>query len=177
MTSPGPETKAGAGRPAPAATFKRGAIAGVVVRDLKKYVDERGWLAELFRDDELGEEYLPAMAYTSATMPGVQRGPHEHVDQADYFCFIGPSNFKLRMWDNRPESETYGCVMTVYAGEDAPRAVLVPKGVVHTYKNVGGSVGIVVNLPNRLYAGQGRREPVDEIRHEDDPDTVFRIED
>ena len=177
MTRPGPESDAGAGRPSVPAAFRRGAIGGVVVRELKKYVDERGWLAELFRDDELAEEYLPAMAYTSATLPGVQRGPHEHVDQADYFCFIGPSNFKLRMWDNRPDSETYGCVMTVFAGEDAPKAVLVPKGVVHAYKNVGGSVGIVVNLPNRLYAGPGRREPVDEIRHEDDPDTVFRVDD
>jgi dTDP-4-dehydrorhamnose 3,5-epimerase len=117
------------------------------------------------------------MAYTSATLPGVQRGPHEHRDQADYFCFIGPSNFKLRMWDNRPGSESYGRVQTVFAGEDAPKAVIVPKGVVHAYKNVGASVGIVVNLPNRLYMGGGRSEPVDEIRHEDDPRTIFRVDD
>ncbi|MBV8857728.1 MAG: dTDP-4-dehydrorhamnose 3,5-epimerase family protein [Acidobacteria bacterium] len=175
MTRPGADARAG--HHSPPAAFKRGAIAGVLVRELKKYVDERGWLAELFRDDETAEEYLPAMSYVSATLPGVQRGPHEHADQADYFCFIGPSNFKLRMWDNRPESETYGCVMTVYAGEDAPKAVLVPKGVVHAYRNVGTAAGIVVNLPNRLYAGRGRGEPVDEIRHEDDPDTVFRVDD
>ena len=173
---PEPEPAAAASRSAPPA-FRRGAIRGVVVRDLRKYLDDRGWLAELFRDDELEEEYRPAMAYTSATLPGVQRGPHEHRDQADYFCFIGPSNFKLRMWDNRPDSDTYGCVMTVYAGEDAPRAVIVPKGVVHAYKNVGAGIGIVVNLPNRLYMGDGRREEVDEIRHEDDPDTVYRLED
>jgi hypothetical protein len=29
------------------------------------------------------------MAYISVTEPNVQRGPHEHVDQADLFCFIG----------------------------------------------------------------------------------------
>ena len=159
------------------ADFRRGAIGGVVVRELRKYVDERGWLAELMRHDELEEEFWPTMAYTSATLPGVQRGPHEHRDQADYFCFIGPSNFKLRMWDNRPGSATYGRVMTVFAGEDAPKAVVVPKGVVHAYKNVGASVGIVVNLPNRLYMGDGRREPVDEIRHEDDRETIFKVDD
>jgi len=157
--------------------FSRGQITGVVVRELRKYVDERGWLAELFRHDDLEEEFWPTMAYTSATLPGVQRGPHEHREQADYFCFIGPSNFKLRMWDNRPGSETYGRVMTVFAGEDSPKAVIVPKGVVHAYKNVGASVGIVVNLPNRLYMGEGRKEPVDEIRHEDDPETIFRVDD
>jgi dTDP-4-dehydrorhamnose 3,5-epimerase len=169
-------TAAAVGQSSPPA-FKRGAIGGVVVRDLKKYVDDRGWLAELFRDDELEEEYRPAMAYTSATLPGVQRGPHEHREQADYFCFIGPSNFNLRMWDNRPDSDTYGCVMTLVAGEDAPKSVIIPRGVVHAYKNVGAAPGIVVNLPNRLYMGEGRREPVDEIRHEDDPDTIYRMDD
>src|SRR5215210_4540188 len=115
----------------PAREFKRGAISGVVVRDLRKVVDERGWLAELFRHDELAEEFYPVMAYISSTEPGVTRGPHEHVDQADLFCFIGPSNFKLRMWDNRQDSETYNHVMTLFVGADNPRAVLVPSGVVH----------------------------------------------
>jgi dTDP-4-dehydrorhamnose 3,5-epimerase len=171
------EPKAEAAGQSSTHAFRPGDIRGVVVRDLKKYQDRRGWLAELFREDEVPDEFRPAMAYTSATLPGVQRGPHEHREQADYFCFIGPSNFKLRMWDNRPDSDTYGCVMTILAGEDAPRSVIIPRGVVHAYKNVGAVVGIVVNLPNRLYMGEGRREPVDEIRHEDDPDTVYRIED
>ncbi len=158
-------------------TFTRGRIAGVVVRDLRKYVDERGWLAELFRHDELEEEFRPRMAYTSVSLPGVQRGPHEHVDQADLFCFIGPSNFKLRLWDNREGSETFGRVMTMFVGEDSPRSVLVPLGVVHAYRNVGHLPGVVINCPNRLYMGQGKRAEIDEIRHEDDPATIFRLDD
>ncbi len=157
--------------------FKRGAIRDVVVKDLRKYVDERGWLVELFRHDELAEEFYPVMAYISQTEPGLKRGPHEHVDQADLFCFIGPSNFKLRMWDNREDSETYRHVMTLFLGADNPKAVVVPKGVVHAYQNVGSVPGIVINCPNRLYMGAERREAIDEIRHEDDPNTSFRIED
>ncbi|MGH9902439.1 MAG: dTDP-4-dehydrorhamnose 3,5-epimerase family protein [Pyrinomonadaceae bacterium] len=157
--------------------FERGAIRDVLVKDLRKYVDERGWLAELFRWDDLSEEFRPRMAYVSSSQPGVQRGPHEHVDQADLFCFIGPSNFKLRMWDNRADSETYRRVMTLFVGEDNPKAVLVPKGVAHAYRNVGHVPGIVVNCPNRLFMGEGRREEVDEIRHEDDPETIFRMDD
>ena len=157
--------------------FKRGKIKDVVVYELRKFVDERGWLAELFRHDELEEEFYPVMSYISSTLPGVTRGPHEHVHQADLFCFIGPSNFKLRMWDNRRDSETYNHVMTLFVGEDNPRAVIVPIGVVHAYRNVGQSPGIVINCPNRLYMGQGKREPVDEIRHEDDPQTIYRIDD
>ena len=156
--------------------FTVGEIAGVVVRDLRRFNDKRGWLAELFRHDELDEEYYPAMTYISATEPGVTRGPHEHVDQADLFCFLGPSNFRIRMWDNRPDSGTFNHVMTLVVGADNPQSVLVPKGVVHAYKNVGDVDGIVINCPNRLYAGENKYEPVDEIRHEDDPDTVFRMD-
>ena len=160
-----------------APVFQRGKIHDVAVRDLRKFVDERGWLAELFRHDELAEEFYPTMAYISTTRPGFQRGPHEHEEQADFFCFIGPSNFKLRLWDNRPESETYRQVMTLFVGEDNPKSVLIPKGVVHAYKNIGQVPGVVINCPNRLYMGEGRRQPIDEIRHEDDPDTIFRMKD
>ena len=81
------------------------------------------------------------------------------------------------MWDNRQSSPTFGAVMTLFVGEDNPKAVLIPPGVVHAYRNVGHVPGIVSNCPNRLYMGEGRREPVDEIRHEDDPQTIFRMDD
>jgi dTDP-4-dehydrorhamnose 3,5-epimerase len=157
--------------------FQPGEIKDVIVRDLRKFNDRRGWLTELFRSDQLDAEFLPVMAYISATNPNVARGPHEHIDQADLFCFLGPSNFKLRMWDNRPDSPTFRNVMTLIVGADDPKAVVVPKGVVHAYQNVGDVEGIVINCPNRLYMGRERREPVDEIRHEDDPDTPFRMDD
>lgn len=160
---------------APTEMFREGIIQGVVVRDLRKFNDDRGWLSELFRHDELTTEFFPAMAYISSTKPGVTRGPHEHVDQADFFCFLGPSNFKLHMWDNREASPTHGNVMMLTVGADNPKSVLIPKGVVHAYQNIGALDGIVINCPNRLYMGTGRREPIDEIRHEDDPNTIFRI--
>ncbi|MBC7795259.1 MAG: dTDP-4-dehydrorhamnose 3,5-epimerase family protein [Pyrinomonadaceae bacterium] len=157
--------------------FTKGKINGVIVYPLKKYVDERGWLAELFRHDELAEEFYPVMGYISITEPGVLRGPHEHVDQADLFCFIGTSNFKLRLWDNRAENETYRNVMTLFVGEDNPQAVIIPKGVAHAYKNIGSGKGVVINCPNQLFMGENKKSPIDEIRHEDDPNTIFRIED
>ena len=156
--------------------FNEGAINDVVVYDLKKYHDDRGWLAELFRHDDLAAEFFPVMSYISFTTPGVQRGPHEHVDQADLFCFIGPSTFKLRLWDNRESSSTYNNVMTLLVGQDDAKAVVVPKGVVHGYKNVGEVDGMVINCPNRLYMGEGKREPIDEIRHEDDPGTIYQMD-
>jgi dTDP-4-dehydrorhamnose 3,5-epimerase len=156
--------------------FKKGEIEGIEIRTLKAFSDKRGWLMELFRTDELGKEYLPAMTYISMTKPGVARGPHEHIDQADYFCFIGPSDFRLYLWDNRPKSPTYKNMMELVAGESSPAAVIVPKNVVHAYKNVGDKDGLVINCPNRLYKGEGKKDPVDEVRHEDDINSPFRID-
>ena len=157
-------------------SFTSGKIHDVIVYELKKFDDDRGWLAELFRLDEIPAEFAPAMAYISFTRPGVQRGPHEHVDQADLFCFIGPSDFLLKIWDNRPDSPTANVCMALTAGESSPFAVVVPKGVVHGYKNIGETDGMVINCPNRLYRGDHRGEEIDEIRHEDDPDTIFRMD-
>lgn len=157
--------------------FTKGTIHDVVVYPLVRFVDERGWLAELFRHDSIAGEFHPVMSYISVTEPGFQRGPHEHVEQADLFCFIGSGNFKLRLWDNRESSPTYRSMMTLFVGADSPTAVIIPKGVVHAYKNISATEkGVVINCPNRLYMGEGKKEPIDEIRHEDDPDTIFRME-
>jgi len=156
--------------------FHSGAIDGVIWRPLRKYHDDRGWLCELFRHDELPAEFHPVMAYVSVTEPGIARGPHEHVDQADCFCFLGPSNFKVCMWDTRPQSPTYLASQTEVAGAENPMLLIIPAGIVHAYKNVGTEPGLVFNCPNRLYRGPGRSRPVDEIRHEDDPHSPFRLD-
>ena len=157
-------------------TFREGNIQGVRVRPLKKHQDSRGWLSEIFRTDELDADLMPVMSYISETQPGATRGPHEHTSQTDYFCFLGPSIFRLVLWDNRPGSPTYRCRQELFVGEEKPCVVVVPEGVVHAYRNVGKRPGWVINCPNRLYAGKGRREAVDEIRHEADASSIFRMD-
>jgi dTDP-4-dehydrorhamnose 3,5-epimerase len=150
-------------------------IEGVVIRPLQRHSDVRGWLTELFRSDELPDGFIPQMAYISMTLPGIARGPHEHRLQQDGFCFIGPSTFRLYLWDNRKSSPTYGVYWTCDVGESAMTFVVVPAGVVHGYKNIGQTEGIVFNAPDQLYAGKGRTEAVDEIRHERVENSPYRI--
>ena len=156
--------------------FHDGPVEGVIWKPLRKFHDARGWLCELFRHDELAAEFHPAMAYISETAPGVARGPHEHVDQADCFCFLGPSNFKVYLWDNRRGSPTYRARQLDVVGADKPMLLVIPAGVVHAYQNVGGVPGLVFNCPNRLYKGPGKKEPVDEVRHEDDSASPFQLD-
>jgi len=156
--------------------FIKGAIHDVIVRPLSKFIDERGWLAELFREDEIDKGLMPVMAYISMTQPGIARGPHEHVEQTDWFCFMGPSNFKVYLWDTRKDSPSCGIRQVIFAGLDSPRTVIVPPGVIHAYRNIGTENGIVFNAPNRLYAGEGKKSPVDEIRHEDISGSPFQLD-
>jgi dTDP-4-dehydrorhamnose 3,5-epimerase len=161
---------------AEAISFIDGLIDGVVLKPLSAHEDHRGWLIELYREDELAAERRPVMGYVSETRPGVARGPHEHVDQTDYFAFLGPGDFLLYLWDARTDSPTRGHRMKVAVGQSNRQAVIVPPGVVHAYKNVGPAAGWVFNAPNCLYAGPGKRGPVDEIRHEDQLDSPYRMD-
>jgi dTDP-4-dehydrorhamnose 3,5-epimerase len=156
--------------------FREGPIDGVTIRPLKPFSDARGWLIELYREDELEPARHPVMAYVSQTLPGVVRGPHEHREQTDCFAFVGPGDFKLYLWDPRPDSPTVGHKQVLLVGAANRVLVTVPPGVVHAYQNVGPAAGWVFNAPNRLYRGPGKREPVDEIRHEDLPNSPFVLQ-
>lgn len=145
-----------------------GTIDGVISRYLTMHADERGWLAEIFRKDELP---LPAMGYLTMTMPGVTRGPHEHVKQQDMFLF--PGGFVIFLWDGRPNSPTYGKRMKIKTIAGAYLLVIVPPGVVHAYRNIANNPAQSMNFPDQLYRGEGRKEEVDEIRHEEQEDSVY----
>lgn len=149
-------------------------IDGVIIKKLIKNEDVRGWLIETYRQDEI--EYSPQMSYISMTKPGVIRGPHQHKEQSDFFIFIGPGKLRIYLWDNRPNSPTYKEYLETEGGEDNRIAVLVPPGVVHGYKCISDNDAWCVNLPDRLYAGVGKKGEVDEIRWEKDPESPFKIE-
>ena len=115
------------------------------------------------------------MAYVSYTAYNAIRGPHEHKKQSDFFVFIGLGDFALYLWDNRKKSKTYGMQQKLILGESNKATVLVPPGVVHSYKSISKKGSISINLPDKLYAGKGKRGPVDEIRHENNPQSKFRM--
>ncbi|NCN99592.1 dTDP-4-dehydrorhamnose 3,5-epimerase [Candidatus Falkowbacteria bacterium] len=148
-------------------------IKDVIIKNLTRYNDERGWLTEIFRRDELN--FTPAMSYVSMTNPGVVRGPHEHVSQSDCFVFLGPGSFRLYLWDRRDDSSTKGEAMDLEVGENNPSLVIVPPGVVHGYKCISDVAALSINLPDQLYKGEGKSEEIDEIRWEIDPESPYKI--
>lgn len=149
-------------------------INDVIIRQLNKFKDDRGWLAEIFRNDEI--DYAAAMSYVSMTEPGKIRGPHEHKEQSDLFVFLGPGDFTLYLWDRRENSPTYKEEIKMDVGEKNPVSVIVPPGVVHGYKCISDIPAMCINLPDKLYRGTGKKEEIDEIRWEHDPESPFKID-
>lgn len=149
-------------------------IQDVIINPINTFNDERGWLKEIYRKDV--HRFEAAMSYISFTKSHIVRGPHEHREQADFFIFVGPGDFELHLWDNRKKSKTFGAFMKIVVGESNPSSVYVPAGVVHGYKSVSPNGGICINLPDTLYRGLNKNDQVDEIRHEDDPTSKFKIE-
>lgn len=152
------------------------ALPGVRVEPLPIHRDSRGTLHELWRSDEIPTGFHPLMACSSWSVPGVTRGPHEHQQQDDYFTFAGPSEFLVGLWDARPRGAGARKGWWLRTGDPQPARIFVPHGVVHAYRNVGQVPGLVVTVANVLFRDEGRKHPVDEIRHECDPHSPYHFD-
>ena len=148
-------------------------IQGVEIKKLQEFSDKRGWLIEIFRSDE--SKIRPQMSYVSHTKHNVIRGPHEHKHQSDFFIFIGYGDFELHLWDNRSNSSSYKIYQKIVVGKSNQVSVLVPPGVVHGYKAISSEGSLSINLPDKLYKGPNKKEEIDEIRHEEDSNSPFKI--
>jgi len=148
-------------------------IEGVIIKKLTSHEDNRGYLTEIYREDE--DTIKTAMCYVSFTKFNQIRGPHEHLEQTDFFIFLGSGDFELYLWDNRKKSKTFGNKIKITVGENNKVKVIVPPGVVHGYKSISKTGSVCINLPDKLYAGKNKKENVDEIRHENDENSKFKI--
>ena len=156
--------------------WKQGDIDGLTFKPVVKHIDDRGWLAELFRSDEIPSDMTPAMCYVSVTHSGISRGPHEHEAQTDVFGFIGPGDFRVFTWDTRKDSPTYENRVVKIVGESNPVLLTIPPGVVHGYINISSTDSWVMNFPNKLFAGENKAEQIDEIRYEGMENSPFSFE-
>lgn len=134
-------------------------IEGVRVKQLTKYCDDRGYFAELVRDDE--PELLKRFGQASISMsyPGVIKAFHYHDYQDDLWCF--PSgNAQVVLYDLRETSPSYGKTDVFYMGEENSILLLIPKGVAHGYRVLGQKPATIVYFTTESY----NREKPDEKR-------------
>lgn len=107
----------------------------VVVKKLVKHKDERGYFMEILRnDDNLLSKF--GQSAVSLTYPGVIKAFHWHKKQDDFF-FVASGEAMVVLYDRRIKSSTYGKTQTIFAREDEPVLIFVPRGVAHGYKVLG----------------------------------------
>jgi len=124
-------------------------IDGVVVKNLKRIADERGWLTEILRSDwGLLEKF--GQVYVTAAYPKVVKAWHMHKNQTDHLsCIKGDT--KLVLYDGRDGSKTKGEINEFVMGEKKPLIVKVPPKVWHGFEALGGEPTLVVNIPTEPY--------------------------
>lgn len=134
-------------------------IDGVKVKKLIKHCDDRGFFAELIRDDE--PELLSRFGQASWSMsyPDVIKAFHYHEKQDDLWFFpIG--NAQVVLYDLRKNSMTHGETDVYYMGEENPIMLLIPKGVAHGYRVLGQKTAMIIYFTTESY----RAEDPDEKR-------------
>ena len=141
-------------------------IDGVVVKQLERRADERGYLMEMLRsDDDVFTRF--GQSYVSLNYPGVIRAWHAHTKQDDlWVCVSG--TIKAALYDGREGSSTHGEVNEFFMGDNNPILLKIPVGVMHGYKTVGDEPSLLVNFPTQPY---NRDEP-DELREPYDTDKI-----
>ncbi len=143
-------------------------IDGVLVKPLRRIVDDRGYVLVILREDD--DEFRGfGQAYISACNPGIVKAWHCHERQWDYFCVV-TGNAKIGLYDDRDGSPTRGQTVALVIGDLNPALVVIPPLVWHGMTALGNSPAILLNLPTLPYDN----ENPDELRRPAfDPDIPF----
>ena len=127
----------------------------VKITDLNKKSDERGWLIEVLCGDALVPEKEFGQIFVSVAPPGKVRGNHYHHRKIEWFCV--PSGTGLLLIKDLETGEEMEIVM----GENAPKTVKIPPGMVHAIKNTGDKDMVLLVYVNEQFDSA-------------DPDTIYQ---
>jgi len=124
-------------------------IEGVKVKKLVKHCDDRGFFAEVLRDDD---ELLTKFGQISwsTSYSGVIKAFHYHEKQDDIW-FFPSGNAQVVLYDCRENSSTRGKTEVYYMGEDNPIVLLIPKGVAHGYRVLGNKAATIIYCTTHSY--------------------------
>lgn len=135
-------------------------IAGVRIAPLTLWPDDRGYFLEVLRAGHgPAAEFARATTQVSAALsyPGTIKAFHFHLEQTDLWV-PAAGMLQVALVDLRADSPTFGVRNTLYAGTLRPWQILIPPGVGHGYKVIGGDPALLVYVTDRFYnpADEGR---------------------
>jgi dTDP-4-dehydrorhamnose 3,5-epimerase len=146
-------------------------LAGVRIHDLQKNIDERGFFAEIIRQDWknlLGDDTI-VQANLSYSFPGMIRGWHRHNrGQVDYFIVLNGS-IKICAYDDTQGSQTRGQLDELIVSGEKLQVVRIPGHYWHGTKTLGDKPSLTMYCVNGLYDS---KNPDEDRRPWNDPTIV-----
>jgi dTDP-4-dehydrorhamnose 3,5-epimerase len=135
------------GSPAPLASGD--GIAGVVLKPLKVWPDDRGYLMEVLRSDDPFFRGFGQTTYTVA-YPGTIKAFHWHRLQDDLWFMLG-GMAQVVLHDLREDSPSRGRTDVHYLGEQNRALLAIPPGIAHGYRVLGNEPALLLYHATRPY--------------------------
>jgi dTDP-4-dehydrorhamnose 3,5-epimerase len=128
-------------------------LPGNKVFEVKKLPDERGFFAEMMRDDwqELLEGDKIVQANLSYSYPGMIRAWHRHVRGQDDYFIVLKGSMKICAYDDNPNSPTNGQLDEIVASSERLQVVRINGKYWHGTKTVSSEPSLTVYAVNKLY--------------------------
>jgi dTDP-4-dehydrorhamnose 3,5-epimerase len=146
-------------------------LPGIRIRDLEKHVDDRGYLAEVMRQDWVdlfGDEDM-VQANLSMSYPGVIRAWHRHArEQIDYYIAL-EGTMRICAYDDEEGSETRGELTEVALSGERLQVLRVPGHYWHGHITLSDGPSLMLYFKNRLYDYD---DPDEQRRPWNDPSVV-----
>ena len=137
------------GKPLPSIKVPENSIHGVTITPLQHNRDPRGSLVVLKNATTDGDPDPIVFVYRVTAEPGAIRAWVFHKRQDDRLAFTD-GQFRIVLYDLRPDSPTFGQINVIDAGQDNPLRLRIPIHVVHGVQNRGARASFV-NMPTRAY--------------------------
>lgn len=122
-------------------------LEGIYIKQLRRFIDERGSFTEIMRkdwDDEIPDEIK--QANLSVTYPGIVRAWHRHMrGQVDYFLVI-KGCLKICAFD-----EKTGELNEIISSGENPQLVRIPGHYWHGIRVIGSEPAMLIYFVNKLY--------------------------
>lgn len=135
--------------------YEEGDMRGVTINRLEVKEDERGWLAEIVRKEELVRNQEFGQFMVTTANPGCVKGNHYHTRKFEWYCVL-KGKARLMLADNQSEERE-----EILLSEHQLSTVTISPQVTHAIENVGEEMMYLL-----VY--------IDESFNEKDPDTFYK---
>jgi len=112
-------------------------------KELEIHSDERGWLVEMLKKNEIKEDIK--QIYVATIKPGCVRGNHYHLNRTEWFLVIG-EKAEIYLQDIKTKAKTR---LKIFSKK--PRVITIFPQIAHAVKNIGKETVYLVSAQSDIY--------------------------